>query len=545
MTLDHVAVTGNVENGSDVLRATDCCQSVGAIVSVNTLTLTNSQVTNNRAIATNGADASGFGAGGAGGQSVAGILVAGNNQVTITNSTISGNTAVSGAGGNSTSGAGGAGGYAYGGLFLIDNAPLRMLGSRLSGNSALAGAGGRGGSGGTGGSSYGAGLFSPDGTININSSTFDGNSAIAAAGGQGTGGRGGAGGQSLGGGVAGGNRLGTNAIVNSTFNRNEARAAAGGQGSPNGGSGFSAGGGFANNTDLSVSLVSNTFADNSATGPGATYGGNLYDQFSSIALAQNIFSGGTAGQGSNCTISAAETDFGYNLESTSPSGCGLSAAHGDLIGADANLAPLADNGGPAPTMALSVGSAALGAGGTCRDYTRLGNPLLTTDERGLPRLTPCDIGAFQTQPGSPPPPAGSAPRLTAVRQSAARWRAGSALAHLAARRHKIPVGTTFSFTLDQAANIELRFTRLLAGRKHGGRCVAVTKHNRHAHPCTRTRSAGTISLAGGRAGPNKVRFQGRLSRTRRLGPGSYTVTIVAVTAGGRTTSRRLKFTIVR
>jgi len=52
------------------------------------------------------------------------------------------------------------------------------------------------------------------------------------------------------------------------------------------------------------------------------------------------------------------------------------------------LQPLAPDGvGYAPTMALSPGSPAIGKGGTsCPD----------TDERGVKRKNPCDVGAFET-----------------------------------------------------------------------------------------------------------------------------------------------------
>ena len=54
------------------------------------------------------------------------------------------------------------------------------------------------------------------------------------------------------------------------------------------------------------------------------------------------------------------------------------------------LAPLKDNGGPTKTHALMPGSPAINADmGTC--------PPPSADQRGLPRLAPCDIGAFEVQ----------------------------------------------------------------------------------------------------------------------------------------------------
>jgi hypothetical protein len=57
--------------------------------------------------------------------------------------------------------------------------------------------------------------------------------------------------------------------------------------------------------------------------------------------------------------------------------------------------------------------------------------------------------------------------------------------------------------------------------------------------------AGSLGVSA-QAGFNRVRFQGRLSRTKKLVPGRYTVRITATNAAGRSaTSRALTFRIVR
>ena len=48
------------------------------------------------------------------------------------------------------------------------------------------------------------------------------------------------------------------------------------------------------------------------------------------------------------------------------------------------------------------------------------------------------------------------------------------------------MGTTFSFTLDQAAMRRFVFAQQLGGRSVKGRCVAQTKTNRRKHACKRT-----------------------------------------------------------
>jgi hypothetical protein len=395
LTLRGVTVTGNRETASSALNPSSCCVSVGGIVSLTTLTITDSQVIDNSATGSAAAPGSGINGGGATG----GILATKTHPVTITNSVISGNTGIGGTGGSSTSGRGGAGGGGYGGVFVIDTAPMTVTGSTFSDNVGEAGAGGAGRPGGAGGTSDGGAIFSPDGVLKISASTFEGNVAQAGPGGAGSSGAaGGAGAAAYGGGVAGGSRNAANWIVNSTFYANRVSGGAGGAGATPGAAGASVGGGLGEDTDSSLTLVSSTFDANVAQGPGVEYGGNLFDQYRPIKLAQNLFAGGVAANGSNCTIAATETDYSHNLETTSPSQCGFSAAKHDVIGTPLLLPAPADNGGPAPTISLPLGSSAIGAGGTCLNYAVSWHPRLQTDERGDPRPVPCDIGAFQTEP---------------------------------------------------------------------------------------------------------------------------------------------------
>ncbi len=135
-----------------------------------------------------------------------------------------------------------------------------------------------------------------------------------------------------------------------------------------------------------------------------------------------------------------------------------------------------------------------------------------------------------------------APLLTGATQSHARWREGSKLARLS--KKSAPVGTTFAFRLDQAATTTFAFAQQTGGRRVNGKCVAQRRSNRHKHACKRTVLRGTLSLSG-HAGNNKVSFQGRISRSKKLRPGSYTLLITATNAAGqRSVAQRLTFTIV-
>jgi hypothetical protein len=134
------------------------------------------------------------------------------------------------------------------------------------------------------------------------------------------------------------------------------------------------------------------------------------------------------------------------------------------------------------------------------------------------------------------------PSITGLSQSHGRWRVGGKLARLAAAATP-PVGTTFGFTLNQASNVRFGFAQLLPGRNVNGRCVAQTAANRTRPACTRSVGRGAL-LFSASAGAHKLFFQGRLSRTRKLSPGVYTLTITATNPQGTASRTTRSFTIV-
>jgi PKD domain len=147
-------------------------------------------------------------------------------------------------------------------------------------------------------------------------------------------------------------------------------------------------------------------------------------------------------------------------------------------------------------------------------------------------------------PTPTPAPTFAPPTITAAGQSASVWREGSRLASLA-RKQKLPVGTIFSFALDERASVGFAFTQQVGGRRVNGKCVAQTKKRRHKPACKRTVTAGTLSFTG-RAGTNKVSFQGRVSSAKRLEPGKYALVMTATNAAGqRSNASSLRFTIVK
>jgi hypothetical protein len=107
-----------------------------------------------------------------------------------------------------------------------------------------------------------------------------------------------------------------------------------------------------------------------------------------------------------------------------------------------------------------------------------------------------------TSHGTPQP---TITQLTNVTQSHRTWRAG---------KHG---GTTFSFTLNEAARVTFMFTQ---------------KNHRH--------SLGKL-VVNGHPGRNRLAFDGLINRHLELKPGTYTVTITT----GNSTPQRLTFTILK
>jgi hypothetical protein len=99
-----------------------------------------------------------------------------------------------------------------------------------------------------------------------------------------------------------------------------------------------------------------------------------------------------------CESEAEIISGGYNIESPGDT-CGFDQT-GDQAGVNADdlkLGELADNGGPTETRALGEGSVAIDQIPEVECVDADGEPL-TTDQRGEPRDSMCDVGAFEVQP---------------------------------------------------------------------------------------------------------------------------------------------------
>ena len=124
-------------------------------------------------------------------------------------------------------------------------------------------------------------------------------------------------------------------------------------------------------------------------------------------------------------------------------------------------------------------------------------------------------------------------------QSHTRWREGNQLASIS--RRLAPVGTTFKFTLNAAGAVRFAFTQPGKGRTAKRGCVAANDRNRNKPKCAPHEAMSFT----GHPGLNSVRFAGRISRSKKLEPGKWTLVVSATTPGLGSTSARLDFTIVK
>lgn len=170
-----------------------------------------------------------------------------------------------------------------------------------------------------------------------------------------------------------------------------------------------------------------------------------------------------------------------------------------------------------------------------------GYSLLSTADGAGPSVT------FSWTPPAPAPPAVPAqssggpagspaaaalpPLVTGLRLSRSRLRRGA--------------GTTVKFGLSAAAVARLTFERVTQGRIAGHRCSAATRARRHGKRCTRrVRVPGAVQRAAA-MGVNGIRFTGVLDGGRRLRPGAYRLSLVAVDAAGHASpARRAAVTIL-
>ena len=211
----------------------------------------------------------------------------------------------------------------------------------------------------------------------------------------------------------------------------------------------------------------------------------------------------------------------------------------------------------AAAVSCNVGTLASGATATVTLVVRLSRVGAATDtatvgSATLNRAAASTSGAGDTNAANNsastttsvvPTPSPAVGGIAKATQSHRRWREPRRPKLATISKKQPPVGTTFELTLRSRASVRFDFTQRVAGRRVRGKCVARTNANKHKSACARTVSRGSLSFAG-RPGLTTVDFQGRVSASKKLKPGTYTVVITAKTPGVGSTSKRLTFTIV-
>jgi hypothetical protein len=372
LTLSNTVVTNSTASGATATEGGGGIANLGG-----NITIIDSEISNNTA----------SGMSGSGG----GILNLSDGTLTVTNSTITGNTAMRAGGGiednsgesttvtlvdvtlsdNTTGSAPGNGG----GVHITGPGDMDISGGMVTGNTAAA---------------EGGGLWNGAGLMTVTNVMIDGNTAMGNSGDQG------------GGGVF--NVGGTIEVMTSTISNNMSTDMSNGGGLHNDASGMVSltlstisgnstsnnGGGIANNGTLMIEA--STIADNSAMMMGGGFiqleAGNSADFSSSIVAANRADATGqdVAGMGMM-------TSSGYNLigEDDTDVFAGLMT---DIVGGAGmpfvpNLAPLADNGGMTPTHALICPSPAINAGAPDNNMPDQTGAMVFGMQR--------DIGAFEFQ----------------------------------------------------------------------------------------------------------------------------------------------------
>lgn len=136
------------------------------------------------------------------------------------------------------------------------------------------------------------------------------------------------------------------------------------------------------------------------------------------------------------------------------------------------------------------------------------------------------------------------PKITGARLSHSRFRVSKHPTAISAAT-SVPQGTSFQFTLNEAAKLQIVFQHATGGLRSGARCVAPTAklRRKHARRCTRTLTVGTLIRAHEGAGPDSLAFSGRIG-SKALSPGAYRALFSASAGGLTSTPVALSLTIV-
>jgi hypothetical protein len=228
-----------------------------------------------------------------------------------------------------------------------------------------------------GGGIYNAGGNPVGGTLTVTNSTINNNSTGSKLGGNG------------GGGIF--NDGGTLTVTNSTVSNNHSA---------------DFGGGILNNAGCCLQIGALTVMNSTVSGNSAIGGGGIENNAGVVNVSGSIVAGNTASTGPDLEGAGGQfTSQGHNLVGKSDKFTPVFAdgVNGDIVGTtsapvDPHLLPLGDYGGPTRTQLPRPSSPAIDAGDDAVPDTL---PGLTTDQRGFARKagSHVDIGAVEFDPG--------------------------------------------------------------------------------------------------------------------------------------------------
>jgi hypothetical protein len=107
----------------------------------------------------------------------------------------------------------------------------------------------------------------------------------------------------------------------------------------------------------------------------------------------------------------------------------------------------------------------------------------------------------------------------------------------------VVAGTATSASGQTSDVLTARFTQQGAPDTAHGHCSAPQKSNKGARHCTRHLGVGSVSFQAN-AGLDKVVFDGRLSPSKKLKPGAYTLAITASAAAATSGASKLPITVL-
>ncbi len=191
-------------------------------------------------------------------------------------------------------------------------------------------------------------------------------------------------------------------------------------------------------------------------------GGGIATGFGSTTTIRNSILANNDAYGSGKDCAGDINSAGYNIFGD-PSGCNLSLSTGDRTNVNPLLGVLQGN---PPYYPLLAGSPAINAGNPSGCTNHLDEPL-ATDQRGMPRVSTCDIGAYERS-------------LVASKQVSGDFNAGGLITYTVVLYHEEGNTTLHNVMLTDTLPVELRYNPGTLTATNG----------------TATESAGTITWQG-------------------------------------------------